>query len=61
VSFNNNWRDTQQAEIQATTIPPSHDLESAIVTEVPPGSYTAVVAGNAGATGVALVEVYQLQ
>ena len=61
VAFNNNWRDTQQAELQATTIPPSNELESAVVATIPPGAYTAVVAGNGGQTGVALVELYHLQ
>jgi plastocyanin len=60
VAFNNNWRDIQQAEIQATTIAPSSDLEAAVVADLPPGSYTAVVAGNGAATGVALVELYHL-
>lgn len=58
---NNNWRESQQGEIEATGIPPRNDLESAVVATLPPGFYTAVVAGNGGTTGVGLVEVYQLQ
>lgn len=58
---NNNWRDTQQAEIIATTVPPTNNLESAIVTTLPPGGCTAIVRGNADTTGVALVEVYALE
>jgi hypothetical protein len=59
---NDNWRDdaSQAAEIMATGIPPQNDLESAIVTTLPPVAYTAVVAGKNGGTGVALVEVYHL-
>ena len=38
--INNNWRDTQEAEIQATGIPPTNDLESAIVASLTPGNYT---------------------
>ena len=57
---NNNWRDTQEAAIKATGIPPVNDLESAIDTTLTPGNYTAVVRGNNGGTGVALVEVYDL-
>jgi hypothetical protein len=58
---NNNWRDTQQAEIQATGIPPVNDLESAIVVTLNPGPYTAIVRGNPPApNGVALVEIYDL-
>ena len=57
---NDNWKDTQQAEIQATGLAPSNDLESAIVTALPPGPYTAIVTGKNGGTGVALAEVYHL-
>jgi hypothetical protein len=57
---NDNWRSTQEAEIIATTIPPSNDLESAIVATLGPGEYTAIVRGTNNTTGVALVEAYQL-
>jgi hypothetical protein len=57
---NENWRDTQQDEVQATTIPPSNDYESAIVRSVAPGNYTAILAGKGGTTGVGVVEVYDL-
>jgi hypothetical protein len=57
---NNNWKDTQQAAIKATGIPPTNDLESAILVTLPPGSYTAIVRGNGNGTGVGLVEIYDL-
>ncbi len=57
---NNNWRDTQEQEIQDTGIPPTNDLESAIVATLNPGAYTAIVRGNGNTSGVALVEVYDL-
>jgi plastocyanin len=57
---NNNWRDTQEAEITATGIPPTNDLESAILATLDPGAYTAIVRGNGNTAGVALVEVYDL-
>lgn len=60
VASNDNWKSTQQAAITATTIPPTNDLESAIVSTLPPGSYTAIVRGVGGTSGVALVEVYTL-
>ena len=60
VVSNDNWKDTQQAEIEATTIPPSKDPESAIVATLPPALYTAVVRGVENTSGVALVEVYAL-
>jgi phospholipase/lecithinase/hemolysin len=58
---NDNWRDSQPAEIMATGIPPQNDLESAIVATLPPGHYTAVLAGKNGTTGNGLVEVYDLE
>jgi hypothetical protein len=60
LAANDNWRTSQEAEIIATTIPPSHDLESAVVQTLPPGNYTAIVRGQNAATGVALVEAYAL-
>jgi len=39
---------------------PGDDLESAMVATLPPSAYTAIVAGKGG-TGVALVEIYNLQ
>jgi hypothetical protein len=61
VRSNNNWKESQQGEIEATGIPPRNDLESAIVATLTPAPYTAVVSGVNGTTGVGLVEVYQLQ
>jgi hypothetical protein len=59
---NNDWRDdpTQEALIEATGIPPTNDLESAIEARLAPGSYTAIVRGNGNTSGVGLVEVYDL-
>ena len=60
IAANDNWRSNQEAEINATGIPPSNNNESAIVGTLAPGSYTAIVRGVNNSTGVALVEVYQL-
>ena len=62
VVSNDDWRTdpTQEQFIIGTTIPPADDRESAIVAGLDPGSYTAIVAGKNGATGIALVEVYDL-
>jgi hypothetical protein len=57
---NDNWRDTQQAEIEATGIPPTDNLEAAIVATLSPGSYTVIIRGKNQGTGVALVEIYDL-
>ena len=58
---NDNWRSDQEADIIATAIPPVNDAESAIFATLVPSSYTAIVRGSGGTTGVALVEAYQLQ
>ena len=60
VAENNDWRETQQAEIAATGIPPTDDREAAIVRTLSPGNYTAAVRGADNTTGVALVEIYDL-
>jgi hypothetical protein len=60
VSFNDNWGDTNATEIHDAHIAPSNLGESAMIVTLPPGNYTAVVAGNSG-PGVAVVEVYDLQ
>ena len=57
---NDNWRSTQEAEIIATGIPPTDNLESAIVATLNPGAYTAIVSGKNNTAGVALIEVYDL-
>ena len=60
VMGNDNWRTAQEAEIVATTIPPTNDKESAIVATLTPGAYSAVVRGSGNTSGVAVVEVYAL-
>ena len=57
---NNNWKDTQQSQIAATGLAPGNDSEAAIVALLEPGSYTAVLSGANGTTGIGLVEVYDL-
>jgi sugar lactone lactonase YvrE len=60
---NDDWQDdpVQAAEIQQRTLAPGDTRESALVTTLPPGQFTAIVSGKGGATGVALVEVYALE
>lgn len=59
---NDNWGEdpVQRALIQATGIAPTNDLESVIEANLSPGAYTAIVRGNGNTSGVALVEVYDL-
>ena len=61
VGSNDNWMDSQKAEIEAIGLAPQADLESAILETLNPGAYTAIVAGADGGTGVGLVEVYRLR
>lgn len=62
IAANDNWATSaQRAEITASTVPPTNDLESAIVTALNPGNYTAIVRGVGGTTGVGLVEVFDLE
>jgi hypothetical protein len=59
---NNNWQDdpAQAAELTAAGLAPTNPLESGIAATLPPGLYTALLAGLNNGTGVGLVEVYDL-
>jgi hypothetical protein len=59
---NNNWRDSQEAQIKSDGLAPTNDLESSIDATLPPGAYTAIIRGNTGTVqaGVCLFEVYDL-
>jgi hypothetical protein len=61
IATNNNWKDSQQAAIAGAGLALVNDFEAAILADLSPGNYTAVVSGVNGATGVALVEAYHLQ
>ncbi len=61
ITTNDNWKDSQQAEIEATGLAPSDDREAAIEAFLTDGSYTAIVRGSGRSTGVALVEAYKVQ
>ncbi len=60
VASSDDWR-TNQAEIDATGLSPSDDREAAVVVDVAPGSYTAIVRGADGSPGTALVETYDIE
>jgi uncharacterized delta-60 repeat protein len=69
VATNDDWKTTQvgglitgdqSAEIAASGVPPSNDLESAIIADLTPGSYTAVVRGAGDSTGTGVVDAYDL-
>lgn len=60
---NDNWNDnaSEAAEIATTGLQPQDNAESAILVTIPPGAYTAIVAGRNGTTGVGVVEAYHMQ
>lgn len=58
LAYNDDYKSTQEAEINTTGLAPSDDRESAIVATLVPGSYTAILRGKTN--GVGLVEVYDL-
>ncbi len=60
VTSNDDWQDTARGEINATGIAPTNPRESAILANLRGGNYTAIVRGNGGGSGVALVEIYHL-
>lgn len=59
---NNDWQDdpAQAAELTAAGLAPTNNLESALAATLPPGLYTALLAGVNNGTGIGLVEVYDL-
>ncbi|MGI8437328.1 MAG: hypothetical protein ACR2NX_10555 [Chthoniobacterales bacterium] len=61
LASNDNWQDTQAAQISATGLAPTNAKEAAIYTLLPAGGFTAIVHGNGGTTGIGLVEVYALE
>lgn len=60
LAANDDWKDSQQTVLESTGLSPQNNAESAIVTRLGPGAYTAIVRGKSGSTGVGLVELYRL-
>ncbi len=60
IGSNDDWKDSQQPEIEASGLAPAHDQESAILQVLPGGAYTAILRGTNSSTGVGLIEVYNL-
>jgi plastocyanin len=59
---NDDWQDdpTMAGEIAALGLALQEPKESGIFMSLPPGAYTAVLAGTDGGTGIGLVEVYNV-
>jgi hypothetical protein len=60
IAINDNWKTSQQEQIAASGLAPTDSREAALITTLSPGSYTAVVRGAGSATGIGLVEIYDL-
>jgi predicted outer membrane repeat protein len=69
IASNNDWQSTQvggiitsdqSAEINASGVAPVNDAESAIIADLAPGSYTAVVRGVGDTVGTGVVDAYDL-
>jgi YVTN family beta-propeller protein len=61
IASNDDWTTAPNAsQISASGYAPPNGSESAILTNLDPGNYTAIVRGVNGSTGVALVESYDL-
>ena len=61
ITFNDNWMDSPQRQaIIDSMLAPSDDREAAILATLAPGSYTAILRGASGGTGLGIVEVYNL-
>jgi hypothetical protein len=62
LAASDNWQESeaQEADLRAAGLAPSDPKESAMLMMLSPGAYTAVVRGNEGGTGIALIEIYQL-
>jgi hypothetical protein len=58
---NDNWRDAQEGEIIASGVPPTNDLESALVATLSPGNHTVIVRGKGDTSGIGVVEAYDLE
>lgn len=60
LATNDDWQTSQGADITATGLAPTNNAESAILASLAAGNYTGVVSSKGNATGIALVEIYQL-
>lgn len=61
VVTNDNWKQSQQALIQATGLAPPNDKDSAILVNLMPGLYTAIVRDATSGSGIALFEAYNVR
>ena len=57
---NDDWESdaASAAELTANGLAPMHPKESGIFTTLPPGDFTAILAGKDDGTGIGIVEIY---
>jgi hypothetical protein len=60
IATNDDWQQSQRAEIQMTGLAPADDREAAIIGNFAPGQYTAILRGKGNSTGIGLIEAYKL-
>jgi hypothetical protein len=61
LAANDDWKtNANVADIIASGIAPTDDLEAALLIRLEPGAYTTVVSGAGDTTGIGLVEVYEV-
>lgn len=60
IATNDDWRTSQQDAIIAAGLAPADDRDSALIATLATGNYTAIVRGANNATGIAIVEVFDL-
>jgi hypothetical protein len=60
IASNNDWQTDSRAADIPVSLQPTNSLESVLVRTLAPGAYTAIVSGPGGATGIGLVEVFEL-
>jgi cytochrome c peroxidase len=55
---NDNWKDNQRGQIEATSFQPADDREAVIIASLAPGAYTAILTGKNQPSGIGLIEIY---
>jgi hypothetical protein len=63
VISNDDWQENagQAAQLSARGLAPGDPKEAGIFASLPPGAFTAILAGRNGGTGIGLVEIYNVQ
>jgi len=61
VATSDDWQtDVNASQLTAAGFAPSNTLEAALLVDLPPGGYTAIVQGAGGGTGVSVIGVYEV-